>query len=47
MFQLYRVILPVNDITVAENFYQKLFNQLGNRVSSGRHYFIGESAVSI
>lgn len=36
---LYRVILPVTDIDAAATFYARLFEQPGERVSPGRHYF--------
>lgn len=37
--RLYRVILPVTDIGRAEEFYATLFQEPGERVSPGRHYF--------
>ncbi len=37
--KLYRIILPVRNIDKAENFYSKVFNMKGMRVSPGRHYF--------
>jgi len=37
--QLYRVILPVEDIDTAERFYTQLLGVPGERVSPGRHYF--------
>lgn len=37
--KLYRIILPVNDINKAENFYSNILGQPGIRVSTGRHYF--------
>lgn len=37
--KLYRVILPVNNIDKAAEFYTEVFNQHGMRVSPGRHYF--------
>jgi predicted enzyme related to lactoylglutathione lyase len=37
--QLYRVILPVSDIDAAANFYSHIFQDDGERVSPGRHYF--------
>ena len=37
--RLFRVILPVNDIDKAEEFYSFLLNMKGKRVSPGRHYF--------
>lgn len=36
---LYRVILPVSDIDVAAKFYGHVFEDDGERVSPGRHYF--------
>jgi len=39
MPRLYRVILPVSDIGVAERFYSRLLGMPGTRVSPGRHYF--------
>ena len=36
---LYRVILPVSDIEVAARFYSYVFEDAGERVSPGRHYF--------
>ncbi len=38
-FELYRIILPVTDIEEAASFYSKLFQQDGELVSYGRHYF--------
>ena len=37
--RLYRIILPVNNIDEAENFYSDILDQKGIRVSPGRHYF--------
>ena len=37
--QLYRVILPVSDIARAATFYAAVFQDDGQRVSPGRHYF--------
>lgn len=38
--QLFRVILPVQDIEAAAEFYSELLGGvLGERVTSGRHYF--------
>lgn len=37
--QLFRVILPVNDIERAAAFYSAIFSDPGKRVSEGRHYF--------
>jgi len=39
MFHLFRVILPVTNLDIAADFYGKLFEQPGRRVSPGRHYF--------
>lgn len=36
---LYRVILPVTDIEAAAKFYSYVFEDEGERVSPGRHYF--------
>lgn len=37
--RLFRVIVPVNDIDKAEEFYSNLLDIAGKRVSPGRHYF--------
>lgn len=37
--RLYRVILPVSDIDAAAAFYSHVFQNDGERVSPGRHYF--------
>ncbi len=37
--RLYRVILPVDDIAVAEKFYSTMLDDPGSRVSPGWHYF--------
>lgn len=37
--KLYRIIFPVTDIERAAAFYSYVFEQAGQRVSSGRHYF--------
>src|SRR5271170_8429693 len=39
MPRLFRVILPVSDIAVAERFYSDVLGMPGKRVSPGRHYF--------
>lgn len=45
---LYRVILPVTDITKAVTFYSFVLGQSGKRVSSGRHYFdVGGTILAI
>jgi predicted enzyme related to lactoylglutathione lyase len=36
--RLYRVIVPVNDIERASQFYEALLGITGRRVSPGRHY---------
>lgn len=36
---LFRVLLPVTDIEVAESFYAEVLGDPGQRVSPGRHYF--------
>lgn len=37
--RLFRVILPVSDIERAARFYSRIFEEAGERVSPGRHYF--------
>jgi catechol 2,3-dioxygenase-like lactoylglutathione lyase family enzyme len=37
--QLFRVIVPVQDIEEATEFYSHLLGAAGERVTSGRHYF--------
>ena len=37
--RLYRVILPVSDIEKAEQFYTRVLEDPGERISPGRHYF--------
>jgi len=37
--RLFRVILPVSDIALAERFYSHVLGIPGKRVSPGRHYF--------
>jgi uncharacterized glyoxalase superfamily protein PhnB len=39
MARIYRVILQVGDIDAAAEFYGRLLEQKGQRVSPGRHYF--------
>jgi len=39
MPRLFRIILPVSDIAVAERFYSHVLEIAGKRVSPGRHYF--------
>ncbi len=44
--RLYRVILPVSDITAAARFYGAVLGEPGKRVSGGRQYFgAGNGAV--
>ena len=43
--RLYRIILPVDNIDIAENFYSQILNQKGMRVSPGRHYFNLEGTI--
>ena len=37
--QLFRVIMPVDDLDSAASFYATLLDQPGMRISGGRHYF--------
>jgi uncharacterized glyoxalase superfamily protein PhnB len=37
--KLYRIVLPVQKIEKATDFYSKLLAQEGKKVSDGRHYF--------
>lgn len=37
--RIFRVILPVDDIERAANFYSTVLDTPGTRVSPGRHYF--------
>ena len=39
MAHLFRVILPVGDIEVAESFFATVLGSTGQRISPGRHYF--------
>lgn len=43
--KLYRIIFPVNDIEKAARFYADIFDQPGQRVSPGRHYFDLEGTI--
>jgi len=45
MPKLFRVILPVTDIDLAERFYSHLLGMPGKRVSAGRHYFDCEGTI--
>jgi catechol 2,3-dioxygenase-like lactoylglutathione lyase family enzyme len=38
--RLFRVIMPVNDLDRAAEFYATLLESPGQRVSNGRHYFM-------
>ncbi|TWT43681.1 Glyoxalase-like domain protein [Phycisphaerae bacterium RAS1] len=37
--RIFRIILPVTDITRAATFYAAVLDSPGSRVSGGRHYF--------
>jgi catechol 2,3-dioxygenase-like lactoylglutathione lyase family enzyme len=37
--ELFRVIIPVDNLDAAQRFYAALLDQPGMRVSPGRHYF--------
>jgi catechol 2,3-dioxygenase-like lactoylglutathione lyase family enzyme len=37
--ELFRVIIPVDNLDTAQRFYSALLDQPGMRVSPGRHYF--------
>ena len=39
MAKLFRVLVPVADIEVAQTFYARVLDARGERVSPGRHYF--------
>lgn len=43
--KLYRIIFPVNNIEKAAAFYSNIFEQPGQRVSPGRHYFDLEGTI--
>ena len=45
MPQLYRVILPVNDLEKAQTFYSSILGDVGSRVSPERHYFDCEGTI--
>lgn len=45
MPQLYRVILPVNDLEKAQRFYSDILGMPGARVSPERHYFDCEGTI--
>lgn len=42
---LYRIILPVKNIDIAEKFYSVVLKDPGERVSPGRHYFNCEGTI--
>jgi predicted enzyme related to lactoylglutathione lyase len=39
MPHLFRILVPVSDIEVAAQFYERVLSISGRRVSPGRHYF--------
>lgn len=43
--RLFRVIVPVTNLDAAVRFYRALFDQPGERVSDGRHYFDGGGVI--
>lgn len=45
MPQLYRVILPVNNLDKAQEFYSNILGMPGSRVSPERHYFDCEGTI--
>jgi len=46
--RLYRVIVPVDDIGRAAQFYRSLLDQDGMRISPGRHYFgVGDVILAL
>ena len=46
--RLYRVIVPVDDIDRAAQFYRSLLAQAGMRISPGRHYFgVGDVILAL
>jgi predicted enzyme related to lactoylglutathione lyase len=46
--KLYRVIVPVRDVAAAERFYAAVFEEPGERVSPGRHYFdLGGTVMAV
>ncbi len=45
MPHLFRVIVPVNDISLGEHFYHTVLAITGERISPGRHYFNCEGAI--
>ncbi len=36
---VFRIFVPVSDLTEAVSFYQQLFNAQGRSIRGGRHYF--------
>lgn len=45
MARVFRVILPVSDISRAARFYEAVLGDAGRRVSPGRHYFDCEGVI--
>lgn len=45
MPKIFRIIVPVADIEVAQRFYSAILGSAGRRVSPGRHYFDCEGVV--
>ena len=45
MVRLYRVIVPVRDIEIAQSFYESILGFPGERVSPERHYFNCEGTI--
>lgn len=45
MARLYRVIVPVQDIEIAQSFYEAILGDPGERVSPERHYFNCEGTI--
>ena len=47
MTQLYRVIVPVTDLEIAQVFYASILEMPGSRVSPERHYFDCEGTILV
>ena len=45
MARLYRVLVPVADIEAGQQFYERVLDAKGQRVSPGRHYFDCEGTI--
>lgn len=43
--EVFRIIIPARDIEQSTRFYQILFDQYGERVSGGRHYFNTKNVI--